>query len=71
MTIRQIANSLENKFKNDLHISIDLVKQFIKEEIKPISFTVLDVSNEYKFRVIKTTMEIKKGKFVEYYIKPI
>lgn len=71
MTTRQIANILEQRFKNDLHISLVSVKQFITEEIKPMSFTVLDVSNEYKFRVIKTTIEISKGKMVEYYIKPI
>lgn len=71
MTIRQIANTLEGRFKNDIHASLEDVKKFINETIQPLSFTVLDVSNEYKFRMIKTTIQTQRGKWVEFYIKPI
>lgn len=71
MTPKKVAQGLEKRFKGDIHISIDTVQQFIKEEIKPYAFTVLDVSKEYKYRMLKTTMQLKPGQFCEFYIKPL
>lgn len=72
MTKKQVANILEKRFKGDIHISYDTVKEFIKEEIHPFKFTVLDVSNEFRARIMKTTIQMKEWKLpVEFYVKPI
>jgi hypothetical protein len=70
MTSKQVANILENKFKGDLHCTVDKVIKFIEEEIKPHAFLVKDVSNDLQMRVIKATIQVKKGRTFEYYIKP-
>lgn len=71
MTTKKIAEILEQRFKGDIHISVDTVKEFIKNELNSPSFTVLDVSHEYRFRCLKTTIKLKSGKYGEFYIKPV
>jgi hypothetical protein len=70
MNSKQVAVILENRFKGDLHFTSDSVKKFIKEEFNPLSFVVKDVSEDMKMRVIKATIELKKKRYVEFYIKP-
>ena len=73
MTIKKAATLLEKRFKGDIFLNINTIDQFIKEEIKPITFKTIDLSLQQNTRLFKVIIELKKLKkprYFEIFIKP-